>query len=82
MRAGDIVTVVCEACHDPIVKVGGTKSGLALWDHDGEPADHKVEPKPLCPSCNSFSYEHYQTNWGYGWRCTGCGYDEYCSLGD
>ena len=29
----------------------------------------------------SFGYAHYQTNWGYGWRCP-CGYDEYYSLGD
>lgn len=76
------MSAVCKDCHDPIVRVGETSSGLALWEHDGEPADHKVEPKPLCDKCRSLNYAHYQTNWGYGWRCADCGHDEYFSLGD
>lgn len=76
------MSAVCNDCHDPIVKVGETSSGLWLWDHDGEPAGHTVEPKPLCPKCRSFDFNHYTTNWGYGWRCAGCGHDEYYSIGD
>lgn len=49
--------------------------------HNGE-ADHPFAVKPQCPKCDSFNYEHYETNWGNGSRCHDCGYDIYFSLGD
>jgi len=47
---------ICATCGDPILKVGETRSGLALWDHDGEAADHKATPQPTCPACGSPEY--------------------------
>jgi hypothetical protein len=76
------VSTVCKSCGDPILRVGETRSGLALWDHDGSGADHDAVPQPTCPKCKSFNYAFYETNWGYGWRCADCGDDFYHSLGD
>ena len=77
------MSAVCRTCHDPVVIVSSVNDpGPAVFAHDGEPGDHKVEPQPLCPKCRSFDFNHYQTNWGNGWRCAGCGHDEYYSLGD
>ncbi len=76
------MSIICGTCADPILKVGETRSGLALWDHDGPKADHDAVPQPTCHKCGSADYQHYETNWGYGWKCGGCGYDFYMSLGD
>lgn len=72
---------ICATCGDPIVKTGATRSGLATWDHDGEPADHPAVPQPTCLTCGSADYRYYETAWGYGWRCPD-GHTEYYSLGD
>lgn len=77
------MSAVCKTCRDPIVMTSSPNdTGPATWAHDGEEGNHPVEPKPLCDKCNSFNYAHYETNWGFGWRCADCGHDSYYSLGD
>lgn len=73
---------ICATCGNPIVKVGETRSGLALWGHDGEPADHKATPQPTCPACRSPEYRVRAEAWGDSWDCNACGHHEFVSLGD
>jgi len=73
---------ICATCGDPIVKTGVTQSGLATWDHDGEPAEHPATPQPTCPACRSTDYRMRPEAWGDSWDCGTCGHHEFVSLGD
>lgn len=73
---------ICATCGNPIVKVGEIRSGLALWDHDGEPADHAATPQPTCTGCGSTDYRVRHEAWGDSWDCVACGRHDFISLGD
>lgn len=81
----DVVSAVCKTCDSPVKytpPVPGDYTARGSFAHSDGSDDHKVEPRPLCPKCNSLGYAHYQTNWGFGWRCPDCGHDDYTSIGD
>lgn len=73
---------ICATCGDPIITVGQTRTELALWDHDGEPADHPATPQPTCPQCGSADYYIRHEAWGDSWDCAACGHHDFVSLGD